>query len=228
MKRKTLPVVLRAILVVAVLLAAFFLPADGFDWPEAWVVLGGYLMVSLAALVWMKRHDPGLLQERIESGSKPNTKKWDNRIMAAYSLGMLVMIVVCGLDRVRFRWSQVSLAVTITAFALFTFPVMLIFRVFLHNRFLSERVRIQNDRGHRVCTTGPYARVRHPMYLAIITLVLLLPPALGSLYGLLPALLVAALFVLRTYLEDRTLLRELEGYEEYARRVRYRLVPGLW
>ncbi|MBN2345797.1 MAG: isoprenylcysteine carboxylmethyltransferase family protein, partial [Candidatus Aminicenantes bacterium] len=177
---------------------------------------------------WMKRHDPGLLRERIESGSKPDTKKWDNRLMAAYTLLMLVLIAVCGLDRVRWQWSRVPPAVEIAAFILFAFPVFLFYRVMRHNRFLSERVRIQSDRGHRVCSTGPYARVRHPMYLAIILFFLLLPLALGSFYGLVPAVLVAALIILRTVLEDRTLRRELDGYEEYARRVRFRLVPGLW
>ncbi|MBU4404823.1 MAG: isoprenylcysteine carboxylmethyltransferase family protein [Candidatus Aminicenantes bacterium] len=153
---------LRAILLLAVLLAAFFLPAGSLDWPEAWLVLGSYLLVCLAA------------------------------------------------------------------FVLFAFPVVQLFRVIHHNRFLSERVRIQTDRGHRVCSTGPYARVRHPMYAAIILFVLLLPPALGSFFGLIPALLVAALFVLRTHLEDRTLLKELNGYSEYARQVPYRLIRGLW
>jgi protein-S-isoprenylcysteine O-methyltransferase Ste14 len=215
-------------MLVAILLAAFFLPAGSLDWPEAWIVLGSYLLVSLTAFFWMKRHDPGLLQERIESGSRPNTKQWDNLILTIYSMLMLAMIIVCGLDRVRWHWSRVPPAVEIGAVALFAFPVILLFQVIRHNRFLSERVRIQDDRGHRVCSTGPYARIRHPMYLAIIQVALLLPLALGSLFGLIPAALVAALLVIRTRLEDRTLQRELNGYGEYARQVPYRLVPGLW
>jgi protein-S-isoprenylcysteine O-methyltransferase Ste14 len=227
-KKKPILLMLRAVLFLALLLAAFFLPAGSLDWPEAWIVLGGYLLVSLSAFAWMKRHDPGLLRERIQSGSRPNVKKWDNLIMAIYSLLMLAMIAACGMDRVRWRWSRVPLAMEIGAFVFFAFPVIQLFRVIRHNHFLSERVRIQDDRGHRVCSSGPYARIRHPMYLAIIQFVLLLPLALGSFFGLLPSLLVAALFVLRTHLEDRTLLKELNGYREYARQVSYRLVPGLW
>jgi protein-S-isoprenylcysteine O-methyltransferase Ste14 len=227
-KMKPVLLVLRGILVLSILLVVFFLPAGSLDWPEAWLVLGGYLLVSLAAWAWMKKHDPGLLRERIESGSKPNTKKWDNRIMAVYSLLMLALIAVCGLDRVRWRWSRVPNVVEFAAFLLFAFPVIVIFQVIRYNHFLSERVRIQDDRGHRVCSTGPYARVRHPMYAAIILFVLLLPLALGSFYGLVPALLVAALFVLRTLLEDSLLRRELDGYGEYARQVPWRLIPGIW
>lgn len=228
MKMKAVLLVPRMLLLLAMLLAAFFLPAGSFDWPEAWIFLGGYLLACLAAWAWMKQHDPELLRERIESGAKANAKQWDNWIMAAYSLLMLALIAVSGLDRVRWRWSRVPIAVEAAAFVLMALPTAQIFRVIRHNRFLSERVRIQDDRGHRVCSTDPYARIRHPMYAAIIVLFLLLPLALGSLYGLVPAILVAALFVLRTQLEDRTLQKELAGYAEYARRVPYRLIPGLW
>jgi len=228
MKKKSGLLVLRSILFLAILLASFFLPAGSFDWPEAWITLGGYLLVSLSAYVWMKKHDPGLLQERIESGSRENTKKWDNLILALYSFLMLAVIIVCGLDRVRFRWSKVPTAVEIGSFVLFVFPVILLFRVIRHNHFLSERVRIQDDRGHQVCSSGPYAMIRHPMYAAIIQVALLFPLALGSFFGLIPAVLVVGLLVIRTHLEDRTLQKELKGYSEYALRVPYRLVPGLW
>lgn len=228
MKKKQVIFILRIILYLVILLATFFLPAGSFDWPEAWVFLGSYLLVCLAAYAWMKKHDPGLLRERIESGSRPNVKKWDNLIMAVYSLLLLVLIAVCGLDRVRWHWSRLPLLIEIGAFACFIFPVFVIFRVISHNHFLSERARIQTDRGQRVCSSGPYAHVRHPMYAAIILFVLLLPPALGSVYGLAPALLVAVLFVLRTLLEDRMLRSELEGYGEYTRQVPYRLIPGVW
>jgi len=227
-KKKSVLLILRVILFLALLLISFFLPAGSLNWPEAWIVLGSYLLISLSAFAWLKRHDPSLLQERMESGSRPNVKKWDNLIMAIYSLLMLALIAVCGMDRVRWRWSRVSPMVEIGAFVLFAFPVVVLFRVIRHNHFLSERVRIQDDRGHQVCSTGPYARIRHPMYLAIIQFVLLLPLALGSFFGLIPALLVAALFVLRTHLEDRTLHKELNGYSEYARQVPYRLIRGFW
>jgi len=219
---------IRLILVLLILLAAFFLPAGSLNWPEAWLVLFLYIFFSLAAFIWMKRNDPELLAERISRRSKKESKSWDNRIMVVYSFLMLALVVLSGLDRVRFGWSRVPTWIKTAAFPLFVIPGYLFFRVIRVNHFLSERVRIQEDRGHTVCDTGPYAVIRHPMYTAIILFTLLLPPALGSLYGLIPAAFVGALMVLRTALEDRTLKRELPGYPEYAARVRYRLVPGIW
>jgi protein-S-isoprenylcysteine O-methyltransferase Ste14 len=100
--------------------------------------------------------------------------------------------------------------------------------VFRENAYLASYVRIQTDRGHKVCTTGPYRIVRHPMYAAIILLVLATPPALGSLYGLVPAGLIAGLFIVRTALEDRCLRAELPGYDEYSAAPRWKLAPGVW
>jgi len=96
------------------------------------------------------------------------------------------------------------------------------------NAFCSEGVRIQEERGHRVATGGPYRFVRHPGYSGAITAILGTPLLLGSLWAVLPSVLAGALYVLRTSLEDKSLLRELAGYGDYARRVRYRLIPGVW
>ena len=96
------------------------------------------------------------------------------------------------------------------------------------NAFLSDVVRIQEDRGHTVCTTGPYRYVRHPMYVGVILIMICFPFSLGSLYTLIPAFIIVILFFIRTALEDKTLLEELPGYKEYAQRVRHRLIPGIW
>ena len=226
--KSNLPLCVRVVLVLVVLLTAFFLPAGSFDWPEAWCVLVSYLVASLAAFAWMKRHDPGLYEERISAQAKRDSKGWDNLIMMVYSILMLVLIAVSAMDRVRFGWSRVPIAFKLGSGFLFLVPGVLLFRVIRENRFLSERVRIQEERGHRVCSSGPYAVVRHPMYIAILLFTFLLPPALGSVYGLIPAALVALLMVLRTHLEDLTLKNELPGYREYAESVRFRLIPGIW
>jgi protein-S-isoprenylcysteine O-methyltransferase Ste14 len=96
------------------------------------------------------------------------------------------------------------------------------------NAFLSDVVRIQEDRGHTVCSKGPYKYVRHPMYVGVILIIVCFPFSLGSLYALIPALVIVILFFIRTALEDKTLQEELPGYKEYAQRVRYRLIPGIW
>ncbi len=96
------------------------------------------------------------------------------------------------------------------------------------NTYLSDAVRIQEDRGHKVCRTGPYKYVRHPMYTGIIFVMLCLPFALGSFFALIPAIIIVALFIIRTALEDKTLQEELLGYKEYTETARFRLFPGLW
>jgi protein-S-isoprenylcysteine O-methyltransferase Ste14 len=96
------------------------------------------------------------------------------------------------------------------------------------NAFLSDVVRIQEDRGHTVCTTGPYKYVRHPMYVGVLLIMLCFPLSLGSLYTLIPAGIIILLVLVRTALEDKTLMEELPGYKKYARQVRYRLIPHIW
>ncbi len=118
--------------------------------------------------------------------------------------------------------------VEICALALHVPSFVFIGWVLRENTYLSRVVKIDDERGHQVITTGPYALVRHPMYTAVIVIMFALPVTLGSRFGLIPAALLVALLMLRTYLEDRTLQAELPGYPEYARETRYRLIPGIW
>jgi protein-S-isoprenylcysteine O-methyltransferase Ste14 len=159
---------------------------------------------------------------------KKDVKSWDRKIIRIYVLFLAALPIIAGLDAVRFHWSHVSLALNLVGFCGLVLTALLVFWVMKENTFASSVVRIQKDRGQRVCTTGPYAYVRHPMYIAIILLMLCLPAALGSLFAFIPAVIIAGLFVLRTSLEDRTLKEELPGYTEYAQKVRFRLIPGLW
>jgi len=122
----------------------------------------------------------------------------------------------------------VPLPVKAAGFAAIAASFILIFRVMRENRYLSRVVEIQKERGHQVISTGPYRHVRHPMYIGVIALFVAIPLALGSLWALIPAAALSALIVVRTCLEDKVLHAELEGYEAYAERVRYRLVPGIW
>ena len=135
--------------------------------------------------------------------------------------------MVAGLD-VRFGWSPVPLAVQVAALVAFTGAFLLTGWVLASNPFASSAVRIQGERGHRVIDTGPYGVVRHPMYLAVLIVALVSGPALGSWLATLPLLLLVAIFLRRTRVEDDMLLRELDGYADYARRVRWRVVPGMY
>ena len=210
------------------LVGLMFAAAGTFVWPALWVLLGSYFLAMSAWLIWLRRRDPDLLKERMTGRTKPDAKGWDRTILRAYAAALAVMLIVAPLDAVRFRWSHVPRTLQGAALAGLGAAWFLLMRVFQENRFLSEVVRIQTDRGHAVCTTGPYRIVRHPMYVAIIVTVLLVPILLGSLYALIPAALVVALFVLRTAFEDKTLRAELPGYADYAARVRWKLVPHVW
>jgi protein-S-isoprenylcysteine O-methyltransferase Ste14 len=135
---------------------------------------------------------------------------------------------VAGLDAGRFHWSHVPLGVVVLGYVLFCIGYFLSIWVYRVNRFAEPTVRIQTDRGQRVIDTGPYALVRHPLYLGALLMWAGIPLSLGSLWALLPGALGAVVLVVRTILEDRTLQAELPGYQDYTHRVRHRLIPGVW
>lgn len=211
-----------------VYIALVFLAAGTVRWTAFWVLLGFYVLTTGGWMLWLKRRDPGLLKERMTGAARPGIKRWDRAIIGAYSALLAVLFLVAALDAARFGWSRVPLVLQGLALLGLFAAWSLVIRAFRVNAFLAEYVRIQTERGHTVCTTGPYRIIRHPMYVAVIVTVFLVPVLLGSLYALIPAGLIAALFVLRTALEDRTLRAELAGYEEYSRTVRWKLVPGIW
>ena len=157
-----------------------------------------------------------------------NVKAWDRVIMAIYTVLLLLTLVLAGLDAGRYRWSDVPFIGQVLGLAGVFLAAALIFWTILTNAYLGRMVRIQEDRGHQVVTGGPYAHVRHPMYVGIIVLFPCMALFLGSSWALVPASLIAILMVVRTALEDRTLQAELPGYAEYARKTRYRLLPGVW
>jgi protein-S-isoprenylcysteine O-methyltransferase Ste14 len=209
-------------------IALVFVAAGTFRWTAFWVLLGFYLLTTGGWMLWLKRRDPGLLKERMTGAARPDVKAWDKKIIRAYTVLLSIMLLVAPLDAVRFRWSRVPLGFQGLALLGLLAAWSLVIWAFRENAFLAECVRIQTERGHRVCTTGPYRIVRHPMYVAVILTILCVPVLLGSLFSLIPAALIAALFVLRTAFEDRTLQAELPGYAEYARDVRWKLLPGIW
>lgn len=219
-------IIIRTIFTILFCLAAIFVPAGTLKWTEAWLFIVLYAVGVTAAIFWMKKKAPGLLKERMKR--KKDAKRWDRVIMLFYSIFLLVILILPGLDAVRFQWSNVSLIVKILAFIGYIPGSAVAFWAMRENAFLSDIVRIQEDRGHTVCTTGPYKYVRHPMYVGVILIMLCFPFSLGSLYTLIPALIIVILFIIRTALEDKTLQEELSGYKEYAQKVRYRLIPGIW
>jgi protein-S-isoprenylcysteine O-methyltransferase Ste14 len=214
------------LLLLAVLL---FAPAGTLRWPEAWGVMGMWTVWAILITSWLARHDPALLEERLNPRPiQKGQKRWDKVfVLAAFPLG-IALIVLPGLDAVRFHWTEVPPLAKGIGFAALIPAALLFFLVLRENTYLSRVVKIDRERGHKVITTGPYASVRHPMYVSAILFYFGWSLALGSLLTLLAGALLSALMVVRTYLEDRTLHEELPGYREYAQRTRYRLVPGVW
>jgi protein-S-isoprenylcysteine O-methyltransferase Ste14 len=211
---------------VLMLPVMLFLSAGRVDWVMGWVMVGIVAVwVGATALVVIPRN-PELLAERV--GPKKGAKTWDTVILGMYGVTTIAVWIVAGLD-VRFGWTTgISLPLQIAAMAIVVSGYALVVWATASNAFFSQVVRIQTERGHTVATGGPYRFVRHPAYVGIILFELATPVMLGSGWALIPGGLSALLFIVRTALEDKTLQAELDGYKDYATRVRYRLLPGVW
>jgi protein-S-isoprenylcysteine O-methyltransferase Ste14 len=214
--------VLVSILLIGALL---FLSAGQLDWLWGWLFLAGFLLLMLASAVVMSK-SPDLINERGRRAE--NIKGWDKVLMGVYSLLLFAAPVVAGLDAVRHGWSVMPLALHVVGVVLAIPAMIMPLWAMSANAYLSTMVRIQDDRGQQVVTTGPYRYVRHPMYVGTIFFGLCIPLFLGSWWAFIPCGLIVVIFIIRTALEDRTLQEELAGYAEYAQRVRYRLLPGVW
>jgi protein-S-isoprenylcysteine O-methyltransferase Ste14 len=224
---KTSRAVLKRVLQVAiaylVMGAILFASSGRMNWTWAWVYLGlglGMLIINLSIL------PAELIAERGEP--RDNVKRWDKLLTTLAHVPTLGVLLVAGLDE-RFGWSpRCTPAVHLVGLAFFILGQALFSWAMVSNKYFSTLVRIQTDRGHTVATHGPYRHVRHPGYTGYVASFLGLSLALGSLWAIIPAGLIACLLVIRTALEDRTLQAELPGYGDYTQRVRYRLLPGIW
>jgi protein-S-isoprenylcysteine O-methyltransferase Ste14 len=227
--RVTKATIIRFILLLLMVPAALFLAAGRADWLMGWVYIGLVIIfTTLGRFLALSKH-PDLLVERAQSLGKEDAKPWDKRIVPQIAMvGPIAMLAVCGLDE-RFGWSpDIPLGYQLAALGIIVLGYVLGTWAMMVNRFFSGVVRIQKDRGHHVVSAGPYRLMRHPAYIGGILSDLTIPILLGSWWALIPGVYLAALMILRTALEDRTLREELEGYVEYAQEVRYRLVPGIW
>ncbi len=210
-----------------VMATAFFGAAGTFSWPEAWLYLFIQFSFSAFTSFWMKKHDPGLLRERMIFW-KPDAQIWDKVFILGATVVFIPFLILPGLDAVRYGWSAVHPLVKTVAFLIIAVALAVYFRVIRENRYLTGVIEIQQDRGHRVVETGPYRYVRHPMYSGAIMMLFALPLALGSLWAIIPASLLTVMLLVRTHFEDRMLHAELDGYRDYAKRTRYRVIPGVW
>ena len=217
---------IRFMLTVAAFGVIMFLSAGTVYWVEGWIFLSMLSVYILYSTLWSMENTPDLLKERLRIRE---TQKWDKIILSFFSVCFVALFVMPGLD-FRAQWTpvEISMIVKVLAFVGVSISFILIFLVTKENVYASKAIKIQEDKGHTVVTTGPYRYVRHPLYAAGMILLVCMPLALGSLYSLIPGALSAVLFIVRTYLEDMMLHEKLPGYREYAQKTRYRLVPGIW
>lgn len=219
------------LLIVTFLLIPLVLWVCGwdFDWWQAWVFSVLIVAAGIGGRIWAERRHPGLLAERQDFEKAPGVKPWDK--VLAPLMGMSVsfpLVIVAGLDH-RFGWSPVfPIWLNTLGFILIAIGYAFAVWALVENRFFSSMVRIQTDRGHVLCDSGPYRIMRHPGYAGNILPLPGIVLALGSVWTLIPAAVALIIAVIRTALEDRTLQKELPGYREYTAKVKYRLIPFIW
>ena len=222
MERLKRMIAVRFLLVIVALSTMFFLTAGTLGYWQAWAYMAILLVPMALVLSHYLKRDPELLERRLRL--KEKEKK--SRAISLLSFPIfLAAFMLPGLDR-RFGWSAVPAWMVVAADSVVLASYLLFVRVMHENRFLSRVVEVVPEQ--RLVDTGPYAVVRHPMYAAVIPLYLFSPLALGSFWALLPAVLVPLVIIARMLQEEKVLSRELAGYRKYARRVKYRLIPGVW
>lgn len=202
-----------------------FLPAWTFDYWQAWVFIAVFTGSVTAIGLYLALHDPALLERRKKFGPQTEQSPAQKIIMSVAILGNLGLLVFCALDH-RFEWSTVPVAVSVIGNVLVALGLFVNLLVFRENSFGGSTVETVEDQ--RVISTGPYALVRHPMYVGVLIMLTGVPLALGSWWGLAILGLVLPMLMWRILDEERLLKNDLPGYTEYTHKVHYRLVPYLW
>jgi len=218
----------KAVLWMGLVGALLFVPAGTLDWTGGWVFMAELALGSLATMLWLQRADPALLKERLKGPIQKGQVFLDKVFVLALVVFWYGWMVIMALDVKRWEISHAPLWVMAAGAVLIPAGFIAVLWTFRENSFATAVIRIQDERGQKVIDTGPYAIVRHPMYAGAFLYILGTPLVLGSYIGLalLPAIL--ALFIVRIFIEERALRAGLPGYDDYAARVRWRLIPGLW
>jgi protein-S-isoprenylcysteine O-methyltransferase Ste14 len=210
---------------IPALAALLFIPAWTLAYWQAWLFMAVFVCASGALTVYLAIHDPKLLERRMNVGPRAEKEPAQKIIMVLATLGFIAMLVFPALDY-RFGWSPVPASVSVLGDALIALGFLFTFFVFKENSYGASTIQIAE--GQTVISTGPYAFVRHPMYAAALVMLLGIPLALGSWWGLFALLLVLPVLIWRLLDEERFLRQNLPGYPEYQAKVRYRLLPFVW
>ena len=210
----------------AVFATLLFVAAGTVLWSARWVFMAIFFGFSLAITLWVGHESPELLAERLAAPIQRDQPLWDKVFVAAVMPLFVVWLILMPLDAVRFGWSEMPGWLQVLGALGLVLSFYVLFLTFRENAYLALVVKVQEERGQTVVTSGPYRYVRHPMYASMFLFFPGCALLLGSWWGLLLCLVILGLLIWRTTLEDRMLKNELAGYEEYARQVRYRLIPA--
>jgi len=217
---------LRSSLLGTIIMAALiFIPVGTFNYWQAWLFMAVFVGSSTATTVYLAINDPKLLERRMNAGPAAEKEPTQKIIMLFLIMGFIALFVFPAFDH-RFGWSQVPLFISLAGDALIAFAFLLFFIVFKVNTYGASTIQIAEDQ--KVISTGPYAFVRHPMYAGAIPLLIGVPLALGSWWGLLVLIPLMPVLIWRILDEEKFLQKRLQGYRDYCQKVRYHLVPFIW
>ena len=227
MKPRVMLILIQVFSTLLIYAVPVLIPAGIRAWISAWVFLGLWFGFWLLILLWLYLQNPDLFWERMLVRVS-NQKGWDKLVRPLLYIAVFIWLLFTAYDAGHFHWSPVPEWVELLGALILIVSFILFFLTFRENAYLSPVVRVQEDRGQVVISTGPYQFIRHPMYAATLIFVLGTPLLLGAWYGILVGPIVAFILVWRTILEERTLQKELPGYYEYMARTKYRLIPFIW
>lgn len=227
-KVSLLHIVLAMIYVLFYPALLLFISGDMF-WVECWVFAIWFFTSSLTTILYLYYKDPDLLAERFKIKGREGQQKWDKYFLWLVTVVYFAWFVIMPLDAKRFEWSK-NFPLWLEIFGGFSLIIssFLMLRAMIDNTFTSPLIRIQKERNQHVVSTGIYGFVRHPMYVGAIFMFLGVPMLLGSIYGILVGLVLTLLFIIRILGEEKMLEAELEGYKDYEKKVKYRLIPFVW
>jgi len=216
--------IFKSIFFLALIITITFIGAGRINYWQGWIYNGLNIIFLMLSYFLLSRE---LMEERLKP--KEGIKKWDKICSIVSAPVSFAILIISILDGGRFDWEpRIPILVVIIGVVVYTTGQIIVLWAKKVNKFFSIVVRIQKDRGQTVCKDGPYRFVRHPGYLGGLLYIIVTPIVLSSFWGLIPAVIAVVLLFIRTYLEDKTLQRELEGYTDYTNETRYRLLPGIW
>lgn len=223
---KTTQLLVKSLIGTLFFLLILFISAGRINYWQGWFYTA-ICLISVFLNSFALKNKAELAGERSEV--KSGTKSWDKIILGLSAVVLIITYIVAGLDSGRFQWSPpFHWGVNAAGAVLIITGEIIFLMAQKENRFFSSIMRIQTDRGHTVCDTGIYKVIRHPAYFGNVITAIGIPLILGSLWGFIPSAVSILLVIIRTSLEDKTLINELDGYRDYASRTRFRLLPYIW